>query len=89
MEGSNCDEVSGCVQGTIYYDNSIQAMRRDLFVGDGSGTSIHNENFTIISNFTSGIKWYCNVIDNSYIPVVADRSKERSFIQIMKMVMIV
>ena len=33
----NCDEVGGCAIETIYY-NSMQSMRCDLFVWNGSGT---------------------------------------------------
>ena len=58
-------KIGYSAQGTIYYDNTMQAMRYDLVVGDGSGTSIYDGNFTMISNFTSGIEWYYNVNDNS------------------------
>ena len=67
-EGLNCDEVG---EGTIYYDNTMEAMRYDLFVGDGSGTSIYDGNFTMISNW---VEWYCNVNDSSCTPAVVGMS---------------
>ena len=80
MKGLNCDAIGGlCAQGIIYYDNEMEAMKYDLDVGDRSGTSIHDANITMISNFTSRIEWYLNVDDNSCTPVVIDQS-ENDFI---------
>ena len=66
-EGLNCDEVLGCANGTIYNDNAMQAVRYDLFIRDGSGTSIYGGNFTMI---------YVN--NNSCAPVVVDMSEGTS-----------
>ena len=71
LKGLNYNGIGGlCAQETIYYDNTMQAMKYDLVVGDGGGTGIYDTNITIILNFTSRIERYFNVNDNSYLPVV-------------------
>ena len=71
LKGLNYNGIDGlCAQGTIYYDNTMQAMEYDLVVGDGGGTGIHDTNITMIVSFTNRIEWYFNVNDNSHTPVV-------------------
>ena len=60
-----------CAQGTIYCDNTMQAIKHDVAVGNGSGTNIYDANITRLSNLNSRIELYSNVNGNSYALVVA------------------
>ena len=51
LKGLNYNGIDGlCTQETIYYDNTMPAMKYDLVVRDGGGTGIYDTNITTILN---------------------------------------